>query len=140
MNISSYARCIHWNKSERDFPRASTEIAEVFADEMVMTDAGFTGASGPAGATGQIGFTGASGNVGSTGLSGAIGQQGQKGYQGSPGPFGAMGYTGSTGQTGYPGNPGQIGFPGEYCKSTVFELLKEQISCGVCCSRIVTTE
>ena len=76
---------------------------------------GVTGVTGPTGITGATGVTGPSGAVGPTGPTGVIGPTGvtgPQGGQGATGPTGATGATGAVGPTGVTGSVGATGATG----------------------------
>lgn len=71
--------------------------------QIMYTQLGPTGATGPTGAQGITGPTGATGADGSAGATGPTGAQGVTGITGATGPTGSAGVTGATGATGATG-------------------------------------
>ena len=80
--------------------------------QVMYTQLGPTGATGPTGPTGSQGETGPTGSQGETGATGPTGTQGvtgPTGSQGETGPTGSQGVTGATGPTGSQGVQGETG-------------------------------
>jgi hypothetical protein len=87
----------------------------VTATQVMYTQVGPTGLTGPTGATGPTGVTGATGPTGPTGITGpagVTGATGPSGVTGATGPTGPQGPTGSTGATGSTGPSGAKGNTG----------------------------
>lgn len=77
--------------------------------QVMYTQLGPTGATGPQGLTGATGPQGLLGNTGPQGLAGATGPQGLVGATGPTGPQGLVGNTGATGSQGLTGATGPTG-------------------------------
>jgi hypothetical protein len=73
---------------------------------------GFDGATGPQGPQGDIGATGPQGSQGPQGFIGSTGPQGSQGPQGFDGATGPQGFDGATGPQGFDGATGPQGFDG----------------------------
>jgi hypothetical protein len=82
------------------------------ATQVMYTQLGPTGATGPTGSTGSTGPTGPTGSTGNTGPTGPTGTTGNTGPTGPTGTTGAGGPTGPTGTTGSIGPTGPTGTTG----------------------------
>jgi len=116
------------NSSASVAPAPATAGAVVTVQQVMYTQIGPSGATGPIGATGSTGpigntgatgaaFSGATGPTGGTGAtgaaySGATGSTGPAGNTGATGPIGGSGATGSTGPIGNTGSTGPQGATG----------------------------
>jgi hypothetical protein len=91
------------------YPRTPSIIFT--ATQVMYTQVGPTGASGPTGSTGAVGNTGPTGSQGIAGPTGPTGAQGIQGNTGATGPTGAQGIQGVVGPTGPTGADSTVAGP-----------------------------